>query len=221
MYFLLALGLFFVIVAATWFMGTWNIFLNLVITIFAATVASSNFEIVANMIEGSDASYTYLADFLGLWIVFVFTFIALRVAAELLTKFQMKMNIWVDITMRTGLSMLNAWIFICFAFFTLHTAPLPLEGSFAGFQESPDTRNLAIGPDRLWMSYVQSRSRGALSEFRDPLLLEADEREEHPDDVGLNCRVFDPFGDYIFKYHHRRVVISSEETLRVAPPTSQ
>ncbi len=216
MFFVIALGIFFVIVAGTWFMGTWNIFLNLIITILAATLATSFFEVVATMIQEQDPSYTYFADFLGLWIVFGISFVILRVMCEVLTKYKLKMNLAVELLMRTGLSMTNAWIFICFAFFTLHTAPLPVEGGWGSFQDSPESRNLGIGPDRLWMSYAQSRSRGALSEFKDPLFLEADKREDHPDDEGMNCRVFDPFGDYIFKYRHRRDILATEESIRIS-----
>ena len=46
MVFLLVFLIFIVIVAGMWFLGTWNVFINLVITILAGTIASSYFEVV-------------------------------------------------------------------------------------------------------------------------------------------------------------------------------
>jgi hypothetical protein len=213
MLFLLAFFIFLIVVASSWFWGTWNIFLNLIIAILAGTIASSYYENVANFIETKSPSDTYLADFLGLWLLFALSFLAMRLVAEFLSQYRMSLDWWVDIAMRSVFSVILAWVFICFTFFTLHTAPVPTD--WMGFQANPETRNLGIGPDRLWLSYVQSRSRGALAEFQDPVFLDADTRPEHPDDVGRNCRVFDPNGDFIFKYHSRRMLLQSEEALRV------
>ncbi len=217
MVFLIAFLIFIIIVAGMWFLGTWNVFINLVITILAGTIASSYFENVAVMIENADDSLTYVADFLALWLCFFGSFIILRIFADGTTKYRMNLNMWVDFAMRTVLGMVTAWVFICFTLFTLHTAPLPLEGAWGSFQEDPDTYNLGVGPDRLWMSYVQSRSRGALAESKNGLFFEEDKRDDHPDDADLNCRVFDPFGDFIYKFHHRREEVWNRDELRVNP----
>jgi len=208
---MLGIGVF--ILAANWFMGTWNVFLNLIITIIAAMVASSYFEILAEMIDERQPTYTYFADFVALWGLFFATFLVVRVFAEFLSKYRMRLNMWVDFSMRTVLGMAMAWVFICFTFFTLHTAPIPW--SWLGFQSTPQTTNALVGPDRMWMQFMQSRSRWALSESRNGLLFAPDTRPEHPDDEGRDCRVFDPHGEFIFKYAARRQALAFEEQLRV------
>ena len=200
-----------------WFLGTWNVFINLITTILAGTIASSYFENVAVIIEDADSSLTYIADFLAIWFCFFGSFVFIRIVTDAASKYRMKMNIWIDFAARTFLGMITAWVFICFTLFTLHMAPLPLEGAWGSFQEEAESRNLLIGPDRLWMAYVQSRSRGALAESRKGLFFGEDDRDEHPDDEGINCRVFDPNGDYIFRFHQRRKEVWERDELRVNP----
>ena len=213
MLFLFAFLIFLVILGSNFFMGSWNLFLNLVITILAATFATSFFEVVAEILDGAQPSYTYFADFLGLWLLFFLSFIVLRLFAEMLSSHKLRLSPFVDYPLRVVLGTALAWVFICFTFFTFHTAPVP--NNWLGFQRSPDTWNLLVGPDRMWLQYAQSRSRGALAEFRNAPWLDEDERAEHPDDEGRNCRVFDPFSEFIFKYRQRRVLLNQEKTLRV------
>lgn len=216
-------GIFVVVVAATWFMGLWNNLLTLINLILAATIATGYFEAVANALDnsvdpesgqqyaGQFKQYTYLLDFLALWGIFFICFGFLRLCTELLSKYKMKFNIWVELAGRSVLSIWIAWMLICFTTFTLHTAPLP-EKAFGGeFQPTPEARNfLGIGPDRLWMAFMQSRSRGALSNW------EVRASDLHPDDQDKNYQPFDSKGDFIFRYHHRRTVFAGEEQITVS-----
>jgi hypothetical protein len=70
---------------------------------------------------------------------------------------------------------------------TLHTAPMARNFLGGGFQADPkDKMFFGLGPDRIWLGWVQRESRGAL------------------------CRVsgavvpFDQQGDFILRYGARR-----------------
>lgn len=222
MFVLMIILVFLVIVAGTWFMGLWSNILTLINVILAATIASGFFEAVATAFDNSIdpetgdrfigrlAPHTYLLDFLSLWGLFFVSFGLLRMSTDIASKYKMKFNIWVEMVGRSVFSILIAWVFICFAVFTLHTAPLPVNAFGGKFQPTPQARNfLGIGPDRLWMAYLSSRSRGALSRsaFRPSAL--------HPDDVDKNIQPFDSKGEFIYRYHDRRETFSEAETTLV------
>lgn len=210
----LAIAAIIIILATTWFLGLWNNIITLVNTIFAAMFASNFFEPMADKIDGGESSYTYLLDFVSLWLLFFIAFVVLRTATDLLSRYQLKFNIWVDRIGTTICSCVTAWVFICFMMFTFHTAPFPPgEGNF---QAKPSTSNFVGSPDRQWLGFLQNVSRGAMSSSIDAALMPAyDANLLHNDDKELNCRVFDSKGDFIFRYHHRRQVLSEQDALRV------
>ena len=199
-----------VIVAMTWWLGSWNILINLINFFIAALVASSFFEPLANLLQSFDPTYRFVVDFVAIWLLFFITFGLLRVFTDFLTIYQLQMNFWVELPLRTVLSLWLAGGFICFTFFTLHLAPLPPEN----YPYSPQTKLFGFGPDRMWAAFIQSRSRGALSESKNAAFLPEYDLDDHPDDAGLDCRVFDPFAQFGEKGVERRQKVSENETLR-------
>ena len=198
-------------VASTWWMGLWNNLLNLINFLISSMLASSFFEPVATRLDEMLPTYTYMVDFIALWLIFVISFVVIRGATELLTAFQLKVD---KVTEMIGRSIFSVWLagcFVCFASFSLHLAPLSPDS----FQKDYDSRFLGVGPDRQWMAFVQSRSRGALAESQDASYLDGYGWDDHPDDAGQNKRVFDPHANYIFTYHLRRQNLSKENQLRV------
>ena len=98
------------------------------------------------------------------------------------------------------------WTMVSFTLFSLHVAPL--KPGTMGFQAEVDTVHfMGLAPDRKWLGFVHSRSAGALSRGK------WSQQEKHPDDG--NVERFDPFGDFIFRYHHRRQVIGEQTNIRV------
>ena len=198
------------VVGMTWWLGSWNILINLINFFISALVASSLFEPVANLLESFDKTYYLVVDFVAIWLVFFATFGFLRFITDFLTKYQLRMNFWVEMPLRTILSLWLAAGVVCFTFFTLHLAPLPPDQ----FRYSARTKLFGFGPDRMWMAFVQSRSRGALAESRNAAFLPEYNLPSHPDDVDLNARVFDPFAQFGEVGVNRRKIISSNTTLR-------
>lgn len=200
-----------VVVGMTWWLGSWNIFINLINFFIAALVASSFFEPLADQLESYDSSYTYMVDYVAIWLLFVVSFVVLRMITDFMTKYQLRMNLWAEYAARTVLSLWLAGGFICFTFFTFHLAPFPPE-IFVG---NPTTKLFGIGPDQQWMAFIQSRSRGALAASKDAAFLGEYDLVDHPEDSKLGFRVFDPNAEFAQKYILRRAKIKKNPTLRV------
>lgn len=212
---LLLLVIFFVVVAASlWFSGFWGALIATINIVLAASFASAFFEPVADQVEYANKAtqtYSYMIDIVVLWGLFFVAALFIRALTDSFSAVRLKFDPITEIVGRTIMSLVAAWIFICFAHFTLITAPLPETASRDGSM---------LSPDRVWLGYLQSRSRGALSEFQDPGYLQEYERlpgiAAHPDDADLNARVFDPRGLFSQKYAERRSRFSNEKTQRVA-----
>lgn len=200
------------IVVATWFLGLWNNVITFVNVLLAAMIASNWFEPLADQLDAGQSSYTYLLDFVCLWLMFFGTLILLRVATDLLSRTRVEFDIWLDRSLRTVFSLATAWVFACFLQFSMHLAPLPLDQ----FQPDPTATNFVGQPDRLWLGFLQSRSRGALAApLAEPLAAAYDTGQLHPADRDLNSRVFDSRSDFIFKYRARRRSLGEQAGLRV------
>ncbi len=201
-----------IIVLAMWFLGLWNNVVTLVNLLLATLIASNWFEPLASLLDGGTSSYTYLLDFVSIWLLFFGSFTVLRVTTDFLSRVRIEFDRWVDMGLRTVICLVTAWVFASFLQFTMHLAPLPP----AEFQADPMTVNFAGSPDRVWMGFLQGRSRGALAaSLNEPLSGEYIRSDLHDRDADLNARVFDSRGDFIFKYHDRRRRLSEENDLRV------
>lgn len=211
MTFIIAILIIAVIVGTNWWFGAWNIMINLINFFIAALVATNYFEVVADQIESFNSTYTYLADFVSLWAIFFLTFIVLRAVTDLLSRYRLKLDPWMEYTARGVLSVWLAGAFFCFAAFSLHLAPLPPDA----FQANVGDKTMGIGPDRMWLAFIQSRSRGALAESKNASFVPEYNLTEHPDDTGLDLRVFDPRAQFIATYHLRRSNLSKVSALRV------
>lgn len=209
------LVIFFLLVAASlWFSGFWSTLIATVNITLAACFASAFFEPLADQIEYGTGSmtptYTYMIDFVSVWLLFVVAAIFIRGLTDSFSAVRLRFDPVTEMAGRTVMSMIAAWIFICFAHFTLIMAPLPETASRSGSM---------LSPDRIWLGFIQSRSRGALSESKDPGYLQPYETlrgiAEHPDDANLNARVFDPRGLFEQKYLERRARFAQQSTQRV------
>lgn len=210
---LVSLLIFVVVAGATWWFGLWSNLITLVNLLLAASIASSIYEPVSFAITSSQRSFVYLADFIAVWLCFALCFIVLRGITDSLSGYRLKFNTIVEMTGRSVLSIWIACVFVCFSMFTVQLAPLP-EGFYG------DRKYQAQGtiPDRAWLAFIQSRSRGAFSSSQSSnFLFEEYVLEDHPDDVDLNCRVFDPRGRFLDTAASRRFAISLNPALRVTP----
>jgi hypothetical protein len=194
-----------------WLHGLWGAAVTLINMVISMLIAMNLFEPISDALEiNADASFAYLYDFVVLWMTFFFTFGILRLITDILSKTRVKFEMPIEMAGRSILAIWCGWLMVCFTAFSLMMAPLNSETPL-GAWSSPNDGAMLFSPDRLWLGFVHSRSRGALSRGK----IE-DGPDAHPDDESLNVETFDPFGEFPIKYHDRRVKYEQEEQMRVA-----
>ncbi len=203
--------LFLLVVGSTWWFGLWSNFIILINFFLASLIASSFYEPFAQYLALQLSDYSALADFLALWILFLGSFIVCRALTDSLSPRRVKFDI---VTEMIGRSVFSIWIacaFIAFTLFSFHMAPLHPDA----FQKEVESSTLGLGPDRMWLAFIQSRSRGALSSSNERnYLVKEHPKSTHPDDAELDVRVFDPNAKFIAEYHKRRSSLSKKDNFR-------
>lgn len=177
--------------AGVWFQGLWSAAITLVNMLLAMIIATSFYEPVVTAIEGVDAakSFTYLLDFVVLWLLFAIAFGVLRAIADMLSKKQIKFDLPVEMAGRSILALWCGWLMVCFVAFSLHLAPLNSVSPLGAFA-TPTAKTMGpLAPDRMWIGFMYSRSRGALA-----------------------GEPFDADANFPLRYHHRRVNYSADGT---------
>jgi hypothetical protein len=192
MLFLFLLAVLLATAAALWFQGLWSAAVTLVNMILAMVIATSFYEPAATALEGVAAvkSYTYLLDFVLLWLIFGLTFAILRTITDALSSKAVTFDLPVELAGRSILALACGWIMVCFVAFSLHMAPLNSKDPLGGFA-TPAAKSFGpLAPDRLWLGYMHSRSRPA----------------------AFGGNQFDPNADFPLRYRDRRVKYSAEGT---------
>src|SRR5438093_9349486 len=146
--------------AALWFQGLWNAAVTLVNLILAMAIATSFYEPVCTQLEklsGDVKTYTYLLDFIVLWILFALSFGILRAIADSLSKKAVDFDFPVEVAGRSILAIVCGWVMVCFVAFSLHMAPLNSPNPL-GAWNSPSSKTFGpTSPDRLWLGFMFSR----------------------------------------------------------------
>jgi hypothetical protein len=190
--------------------------LTLVVMLLSGLIATNYFEPLAAYFDkpvvggppaiGSMATYTYLLDFICFWALFLISLFVLRILTDILSRHRIKFNFWVEMVGRSVLALWVGWVFVSIVAFSIQLSPLPP----STVQATPNSKMMLIGPDRIWMGFVQSRSRGALARGS------YSSSPRHEDDMEGNYEPFDSQADLIYKYHSRRDQVESQQgALRV------
>jgi len=193
---IITLMLFVILAAVTGMLvreGLWRSLLMFFNVLFAASMATAWYAPLANFLEGHLATYTYLLDFLSIWLIFCAVLALAREATDRLSPNKVEFPQLVE---RIGVGIpafLTGWIMMAFTAATLHTAPVPR----GLVQPTPEARMfLGLAPDRKWLGWVRGSSRkGPFS------------RPGH---------VFDEDAEFILRYADRRLKLEGEQGLRAA-----
>jgi hypothetical protein len=194
MMFLFLLLIFAGTAAALWFQGLWNAAVTLVNMLLAMVIATSFYEPVCTVIEGMGvgAQYTYLLDFVVLWLLFGIAFGILRAITDALSQKQVSFDLPVEMGGRSLLAAFCGWLMVCFVAFSLQMAPLNSPTPLGAWR-TPESKTFGpVSPDRLWLGFMYSRSLGA-----------------------LGGNPFDPEANFPLRYRDRRVKFTAVEGLRV------
>jgi len=196
MLFLLLVIVFGACVGSCYHEGMWSNAVRLVNVITAGLIATNVYQPLTTWLEGRDESmvtYSYLLDFLVLWLVFALAMGLLRTATDKLSSVKVRFLPIVD---RIGSGVFSAWfgwVMVCFTMMSLHTAPLSRE--FLGIQPEQRVEKM-LAPELLWLGFVQQQSRGALARSVG--------EGESPD-----AHVFDPQGMFLPTYATRRAKLEA------------
>src|SRR5437762_1136576 len=185
MTFLLLLAILAITAAAIWFQGVWNAAVTLVNLILAMVIATTFYEPICTQIEkiSNDVkTYTYLLDFIVLWLLFAISFGILRAITDSLSMKAVEFDFPVEVAGRLILAIVCGWIMVCFVAFSLQMAPLN-SVNLLGAWRTPSSKTFGpVSPDRLWLGFMHSRTTPPA--FGPPQ--------------------FDPKADFLLKYHERR-----------------
>ena len=206
MMFLFLFLLFAGVAAGVWFQGLWSGAITLINLLLAMFIATNFWEPISSMVDTSQPSYTYLVDFLVLWVLFALAFGILRSIADALSRTPVKFSMPVEMGGRTVLALWCAWLVVCFTAFSMHMAPLNSPTPM-GAWATPQS-GVFFGADRVWLGFMQNESRGALSRGN------IQETADHPNDAELNVETFDPFSRFPINYRARREKYAKLESMR-------
>jgi hypothetical protein len=181
------------VAALVWFHGLWGNFLTLINLVFAALVATVFYEPLTTKVVEQMPSYTYLLDFLILWLVFAVTFGILRLFTDLLAPRRLAFHPQVELIGRSILALLIGYLMMCFTAMSLHTAPIQARPFNGAWQSPTDPSFLGMRPDAQWMNFVRGQSK-----------------------LGLKGNtVFDEGGTFVTRHAARREAFEKIDTFRV------
>jgi hypothetical protein len=174
--------------------GFWRALVMFFNVLVAASIATAWYETLADFLERFLAGYTYLLDFLSIWLLFAVVVTLLRMATDWLSPNKVEFPKLVEWIGGGIASFLTAWVLMAFTAASLHTAPVPRDV----IQPTPESRMfLGLAPDRKWLSWVRSGSvSGPFSRGK--------------------ANIFDENADFILRYADRRLKLEQAEGLRVS-----
>ena len=190
MFTIIFFAILFATVAFNFKKGLWKNVITLINVIFAALLATSYFEPVAEMAKGCDVSFDFVWDVLAAWLLFAVAMLGLRVITDRLTVEKVRFIKPVDLGGGVFFSLWSGWILACFAGMTFHLAPI--ERNKVG--DSPASSGLFLSVDRTWLGFMQGQSYGAMGQAASK------------DDKDY---VFDPDGDFVLRYAASRQKLES------------
>ncbi len=151
---LIAIGL--IIAASNWWLGAWSNLITLVNLVLAGLIATSFFTNVSNTMLRLDPSWVNVVDFVAIWLLFAFSFIALRGITELLSRYRLRFHPVVELVGRSIGALAVGFLFVSFTCYTLLFAPLPISAEM-GF------RARGVYPELAWGELADRLSTGSLA----------------------------------------------------------
>ncbi len=208
---LLPLSLVIVLLACVGFLyteGIWGNFLNLVNVVTAGLLATNFFEPLAKLGESYFGSFTFFLDFLCLWGLFGLLVIVFRLATDRISRTKVRFLKLADEIGSPLMAAMVGWVMVCFTAMTLHTAPLAKNFLGGGFQPEEEML-LGTAPDRRWLGFVQSVSRGVYCRGLSSAEKDSGTYGKDTDQAEKELAVFDRRAEFIPKYAARRMSLEN------------
>jgi len=188
---LILVAIFFACMALLYNAGLWGNAITLVNVVTSCLLAVSLFEPLSKRLQEFEPSYTYVIDFLAMWGVFAVSMGILRGLTDAISLVKVRFKKPVDVAGGMIFAAWIGWVMICFTLMSLHTAPLARNSFGGAFAPTPMSNMfLGVAPDRQMLGFVHKMSKGTLSRSGPK--------------GNEQAYVFDPNGEFIFKYGARR-----------------
>jgi hypothetical protein len=137
--------------------GLWGNLIMVFNVILAALIATNYFEPLAGWLDGQMASYTFLLDFISMWLIFALAIVILRAITDTLSRVKVRFKKPVELAGGLVCGGIVGWLMICFTLFSLHTAPLGVTFLRGGF--IPGTKMFfGMAPDHQWLKFAREQS---------------------------------------------------------------
>jgi hypothetical protein len=139
--------------------GIWSNTLALINIIVSGLAAFGFYAPLAIMLdEQTEGQFTYLLDFLCLWIIFIVVMLICRVLTGAASRTRMRFKNPIDPVGGPIVAIIAAWILTSFVTATLHTAPMPKDafgGKLVHSQSEVASKSALTAPDLAWLRFVQ------------------------------------------------------------------
>ncbi|MDO4573884.1 MAG: CvpA family protein [Planctomycetia bacterium] len=142
--------------------GLWNNTIRILNFVFAATLATSLGEPVAKLLCSLFGAAYFYYNYLALWLVFALAYMLLHELTRRLSQVEVKFHSQANLYGGYAASALLSFLFLSFALFAMHQAPLGEHFLFGGFDQN-SRMFFGTAPDRQWHDYMSWVSRGAYS----------------------------------------------------------
>jgi hypothetical protein len=142
--------------------GLWSNTIALVNIFVSGLVAFGFYSPLALYLdEQLSGPYTYLLDFLCLWLLFVVTMLVCRALTGLASRTRMRFKNPIDPVGGPVVAIVAAWILAAFTMATLHTVPMTQDafgGKLMHSDSEVESQSALLAPDLGWLRFVQSVS---------------------------------------------------------------
>jgi uncharacterized membrane protein required for colicin V production len=139
--------------------GMWSNTLTLINVIVSGLVAFGFYAPLAIMLdEQLNGRFTYVLDFVCLWVIFLVTMLICRTLSGLASRTRLRFKYPIDNVGGPLVGLFTAWVIAAFVMATLHTAPMPKEGFSGKLVYSQDevlSKSGLTAPDLAWLRFVQ------------------------------------------------------------------
>jgi uncharacterized membrane protein required for colicin V production len=138
--------------------GLWSNSIALVNIITSGLIAFGCYAPVTVWIdEYTNGAYTYVLDFVVIWMLFVVSMVIFRGLTGALSRTRMRFKHPIDPIGGPAIGFLAAWVLATFVMATLHTAPMGKDAFGGGLVKPADveTASRITAPDAAWLRFVE------------------------------------------------------------------
>lgn len=138
----------------------WSNAIRFINVVFAALLATNFWEPTAKLLDSAMKGGSYWWDFVSLWVLFALFITILQTVTNTISRVNVR---FLGIVNKAGgivFACITAAVLVCFANFTMHTAPLAETAFRGGFPSQS-----SISPDRMWVRFASWTSGGSLAPF--------------------------------------------------------